>query len=82
MKKTVAINRLWLGTGNGVIISVPLSAPNSMGKSSSGNLIADVIEKSKPGAPVRVYSDHKVNIRFYLGSWKENEVAGFVIFSQ
>ena len=58
-------HRLWLGTGNGVIISVPLSKPaggSAIGKSSSGNLIADVIEKSqKPGAPVRVYSDHKVS---------------------
>ena len=52
--------RLWLGTGNGVIISVPLSSPD-LGRSTSGNLIADVIEKSKPGAPVRVYADIKVS---------------------
>ena len=39
----VSCNRLWLGTGNGVIISVPLQAPD-MVKSSSGNLIEDVIE--------------------------------------
>ena len=56
---TVYLLRLWLGTGNGVIISVPLSAPE-VGKSSSGNLIEDVIEKSKPGAVVRVYADTKV----------------------
>jgi len=56
----VSCTRLWLGTGNGVIISVPLSKPSAVNKSSSGNLIADVIEKSaKPGAPVRVYSDNK-----------------------
>jgi len=30
-----------------------------MAKSSSGNLIEDVIENSKPGGPVRVYSDRK-----------------------
>ena len=28
-------------------------------KSSSGNLIEDVIENSKPGGPVRVYADKK-----------------------
>ena len=55
----VSCNRLWLGTGNGVIISVPLQAPDLV-KSSSGNLIEDVIEASKtPGAPVRVYADSK-----------------------
>ena len=54
----VSCNRLWLGTGNGVIISVPLAAPE-MTKSQSGNLIEDVIENSKPGAPVRVYADSK-----------------------
>ena len=42
-----------------MIISVPLSSPD-LGRSTSGNLIADVIEKSKPGAPVRVYADTKV----------------------
>merc|ERR1719289_667673 len=41
----VSCTRLWLGTGNGVIISVPLSTPD-VTRSSSGNLIADVIEKS------------------------------------
>eukprot|EP00092_Neocalanus_flemingeri_P006601 GFUD01007120.1.p1 GENE.GFUD01007120.1~~GFUD01007120.1.p1 ORF type:complete len:1310 (-),score=286.71 GFUD01007120.1:411-4340(-) len=54
----VSCTRLWLGTGNGVIISVPLHSPE-MAKSSSGNLIEDVIENSKPGGPVRVYSDRK-----------------------
>ena len=52
----VSCNRLWLGTGNGVIISVPLQAPE-LTKSQSGYLIEDVIENSKPGAPVRVYAD-------------------------
>ena len=33
-----------------------------MGRSTSGNLIADVIEKTnKPGGPVRVYADNKVS---------------------
>ena len=41
-----------------MIISVPLHSPE-MAKSSSGNLIEDVIENSKPGGPVRVYSDRK-----------------------
>ena len=71
----VSCNRLWLGTGNGVIISVPLQAPN-MVKSSSGNLIEDVIEarwvmknvhvyakpvlfSKQPGGPVWVYADKK-----------------------
>jgi len=53
----VSCNRLWLGTGNGVIISVPLSSPN-VTKSTSGDLIADALE-NKPGGPVRVYSDKK-----------------------
>ena len=54
----MSCTRLWLGTGNGVIISVPLATPD-VPKSSSGNLIADCIENSKPGGPVRVYSDRK-----------------------
>jgi len=54
----VSCTRLWLGTGNGVIISVPL-ATSEMTKSSSGNPIADCIEKTKPGGAMRVYSDKK-----------------------
>jgi len=54
----VSCTRLWLGTGNGVIISVPL-ATSEMTKSSSGNPITDCIEKTKPGGAMRVYSDKK-----------------------
>jgi len=57
----VSCTRLWLGTGNGVIISVPL-ATTAMTKSASGNPIADCIENSKPGGPVRVYSDKKERV--------------------
>ncbi|XP_053399038.1 C-Jun-amino-terminal kinase-interacting protein 4-like isoform X18 [Mercenaria mercenaria] len=50
----ISCNRLWIGTGNGVIISVPLSENNkqtvSMG--SSGG---------RPGGLVRVYSDTKTD---------------------
>ena len=63
----VSCTRLWLGTGNGVIISVPLATPETMVKSSSGNLIADCIEKNKPGGPVRVYTDRKDRVS--LGSF-------------
>jgi hypothetical protein len=37
-----------------------------MSKSSSGNLIADVIEKARPGIPVRLYTDNKVGLSFYF----------------
>ncbi|XP_060567901.1 C-Jun-amino-terminal kinase-interacting protein 4-like, partial [Ruditapes philippinarum] len=50
----ISCNRLWIGTGNGVIISVPLSENNkqtvSMG--SSGG---------RPGGLVRVYTDTKTD---------------------
>jgi len=57
----VSCTRLWLGTGNGVIISVPLAAPDNVTKSTSGNFIADVIENTNmgPNGSMRVYSDHK-----------------------
>ncbi|XP_041867950.1 sperm associated antigen 9a isoform X3 [Melanotaenia boesemani] len=43
----VSCNRLWVGTGNGVIISIPLSEANkTMG-----------IMPNRPGSAVRVYSD-------------------------
>ena len=57
----VSCNRLWMGTGNGVIISVPLSGPKESkpdihsafdtGKSSGG-----------PGKVMRVYSDAKTQV--------------------
>lgn len=53
----ISCNRLWMGTGNGVIISVPLSEagnrPTGGGPGTSGRM---------PGAVVRVYSDSKENI--------------------
>jgi hypothetical protein len=47
-----------------------------MSKSSSGNLIADVIEKARPGIPVRLYTDNKVGLSCYLeGFFKKAEEA-------
>ncbi|KAJ8246359.1 hypothetical protein GJAV_G00266860 [Gymnothorax javanicus] len=43
----VSCSRLWVGTGNGVIISIPLTETN---KSSTGTA-------SRPGSVVRVYGD-------------------------
>ncbi|XP_069576908.1 sperm associated antigen 9a isoform X3 [Brachyistius frenatus] len=43
----VSCNRLWVGTGNGVIISIPLSEANK----TTG------IVPNRPGGAVRVYSD-------------------------
>ncbi|XP_034046841.1 sperm associated antigen 9a isoform X10 [Thalassophryne amazonica] len=43
----VSCNRLWVGTGNGVIISIPLSEANN----------ATGIVPNRPGSAVRVYSD-------------------------
>jgi hypothetical protein len=40
-----------------------------MSKSSSGNLIADVIEKARPGIPVRLYTDNKVGLSFSFGDF-------------
>ncbi|XP_014668760.1 PREDICTED: C-Jun-amino-terminal kinase-interacting protein 3-like [Priapulus caudatus] len=48
----VSCNRLWMGTGNGVIISVPLSESNK--QQSSGGV-------GKPGGVVRVYSDTRTD---------------------
>ena len=45
-------------------ICMPTYFSSEMGRSTSGNLIADVIEKTnKPGGPVRVYADNKVSFR-------------------
>ncbi|CAH1777197.1 unnamed protein product [Owenia fusiformis] len=46
----VGCNRLWIGTGNGVVISVPLS------ESAKQHLMPDS-KGGKPGGVVRVYSD-------------------------
>ncbi|XP_032430497.1 C-Jun-amino-terminal kinase-interacting protein 4 isoform X3 [Xiphophorus hellerii] len=43
----VSCSRLWIGTGNGVIISVPVTETNNVAKSSGNN----------PGGVVRVYGD-------------------------
>ncbi|XP_038132554.1 sperm associated antigen 9a isoform X2 [Cyprinodon tularosa] len=42
----ISCNRLWVGTGNGVIISIPLSEGNKSG-----------VVPNRPGSAVRVYSD-------------------------
>uniref|UniRef100_A0A6Q2YU81 C-Jun-amino-terminal kinase-interacting protein 4 n=1 Tax=Esox lucius TaxID=8010 RepID=A0A6Q2YU81_ESOLU len=47
----VSCNRLWVGTGNGVIISIPLT-------DSKGELFSKVTAgPGKPGGVIRVYSD-------------------------
>ncbi|XP_076319409.1 C-Jun-amino-terminal kinase-interacting protein 4-like isoform X29 [Tachypleus tridentatus] len=51
----VSCNRLWMGTGNGVTISVPLSeASKQTSVSGTG--------RKAPGGMVRVYSDTKDNV--------------------
>ncbi|KAM4623501.1 C-Jun-amino-terminal kinase-interacting protein 4 isoform 2-T2 [Polymixia lowei] len=45
---TVSCNRLWIGTGNGVIISIPLTDTASRVTAGAGN---------HPGSVVRVYGD-------------------------
>ncbi|XP_078684425.1 C-Jun-amino-terminal kinase-interacting protein 4-like isoform X15 [Branchiostoma floridae x Branchiostoma belcheri] len=47
----ISCNRLWVGTGNGVIISIPLTESN---KPSGPPAAASV---SRPGGVIRVYSD-------------------------
>nr|XP_046271026.1 sperm associated antigen 9a isoform X3 [Scatophagus argus] len=44
---TVSCSRLWVGTGNGVIISIPLSEANK----TTGSVL------NRPGSAVRVYGD-------------------------
>ncbi|XP_065348363.1 JNK-interacting protein 3 isoform X5 [Cloeon dipterum] len=67
----ISSNRLWIGTGNGVIISVPLSEsaggrPGSSQSSSSSNLAVGSpptgsFKPSGPGSLIRVYTDPKGN---------------------
>ncbi|CAG0885825.1 unnamed protein product, partial [Darwinula stevensoni] len=52
----ISCNRLWIGTGNGVIISVPLSETSMEKAMESGSQGS---EMKLPGAVVRVYSDPK-----------------------
>ncbi|XP_029834839.2 C-Jun-amino-terminal kinase-interacting protein 4 isoform X3 [Ixodes scapularis] len=61
----ISCNRLWMGTGNGVIISVPLSESNkqTMAASSASTSTGGVGGGIKmPGGVVRVYSDSRENI--------------------
>ena len=52
----VSCNRLWMGTGNGVIISVPLND----NKPTKSQQINDALEaKATPGKVMRVYSDSR-----------------------
>ena len=63
----VSCNRLWMGTGNGVIISVPLSTQSAtMSNSTSAQKITEAIESgsrkssgvvSPVGEAVKVYAD-------------------------
>ncbi|ELU13632.1 hypothetical protein CAPTEDRAFT_158214, partial [Capitella teleta] len=46
----ISCNRLWIGTGNGVVISVPLSESNKQAVTTSSRM---------PGGVIRVYSDNK-----------------------
>lgn len=52
----ISCNRLWMGTGNGVIISVPLSEAGTRQSVAAGS------GAKMPGAVVRVYSDSRENI--------------------
>ncbi|TRY73155.1 hypothetical protein TCAL_13038 [Tigriopus californicus] len=56
--------RLWMGTGNGVIISVPLNPPAALSKTvDSHKPIDDAMrKKSVPGDIVRVYTDSQENV--------------------
>ncbi|KAM7291585.1 C-Jun-amino-terminal kinase-interacting protein 4 isoform X11, partial [Ixodes scapularis] len=62
----ISCNRLWMGTGNGVIISVPLSETGNkqtMAASSASTSTGGVGGGIKmPGGVVRVYSDSRENI--------------------
>lgn len=48
----ISCNRLWIGTGNGVIISVPLSESNKQPVTTGSH-------SNRPGSVIRVYSDSK-----------------------
>ncbi|CAF3542225.1 unnamed protein product [Rotaria sordida] len=52
---TIACRRLWIGTGNGIIISVPLSDNTSTTTPSSSSIT------TKPGSVVRVYDQTSSN---------------------
>ena len=48
----VSVNRLWMGTGNGVIISVPLAGPSNAAGSSN--------------AAGQIYSDNRLQLIHHL----------------
>ncbi|XP_069129928.1 C-Jun-amino-terminal kinase-interacting protein 4-like isoform X7 [Argopecten irradians] len=48
----ISCNRLWIGTGNGVVISVPLSESNKQ-------TVTTASSGGRPGGIIRVYSDNK-----------------------
>ncbi|KAK3100549.1 hypothetical protein FSP39_021628 [Pinctada imbricata] len=50
----ISCNRLWIGTGNGVVISVPLSESNKQ-------TISTGPSGGRPGGIIRVYSDTKTD---------------------
>ncbi|XP_077558736.1 JNK-interacting protein syd isoform X8 [Haemaphysalis longicornis] len=56
----ISCNRLWMGTGNGVIISVPLSETGH--KQSAATTPSASGGARMPGSVVRVYSDSRENI--------------------
>merc|ERR1712029_280737 len=61
----VSCNRLWMGTGNGVIISVPLSGPKECKPdihSAFDKYGSSSETKSGPGKVMRVYSDAKTQV--------------------
>ena len=53
----VSCNRLWMGTGNGVIISVPLTGPKE-----KPDFEAGTAKPAGPGKVMRVYSDAKSQV--------------------
>ncbi|XP_035828297.1 C-Jun-amino-terminal kinase-interacting protein 4 [Aplysia californica] len=60
----ISCNRLWIGTGNGVIISVPLSENNKqpmITTSSSLGAGGGPSGGGRPGGVIRVYSDTKTD---------------------
>nr|CAB3266510.1 C-Jun-amino-terminal kinase-interacting protein 4 [Phallusia mammillata] len=53
----VAKHRLWIGTGNGVVMSVPLSEGSKGGCYSNAVMSTSIKNAERPGGVIRVYSD-------------------------
>uniref|UniRef100_H2ZKU5 RH1 domain-containing protein n=1 Tax=Ciona savignyi TaxID=51511 RepID=H2ZKU5_CIOSA len=53
----ISQNRLWIGTGNGVVMSVPLSEGARSSQSSNAVLSSSARGAERPGGVVRVYKD-------------------------